>query len=144
MEAQHLSDMWSLVAGADAHFESVARLNSADPALSQHTSVEEGIARSIRECDETKSLLGPTRASPERMRSGRALGKSRKTLTFRLSITSHHRFRRSRPNHKPSGSPDDRRARGQDSGLSFARQSFTMGNHRVEVPFHSRRGRICL
>ena len=58
MEAQHLSDMWSLVARADAHFEGVARLNSADPALSQHTSVEEGIARSIRECDEAKSLLG--------------------------------------------------------------------------------------
>ena len=50
--------MWSLVAGADTHFEGVARLNSADPALSQHTSVEEGIARSIRECDEAKSLLG--------------------------------------------------------------------------------------
>jgi hypothetical protein len=58
MEAQHLSDMWSLVAGADAHFESVARLNSADPALSQHTSVEEGIARSIRECDEPEAFLG--------------------------------------------------------------------------------------
>jgi hypothetical protein len=46
------------VAGADTNFEGVAGLNSADPALSQHTSVEEGIARSIRECDEAKSLLG--------------------------------------------------------------------------------------
>ena len=44
--------------GAYTNFENFARLNSADPALNQHASVQKGIARSIGEFDETKSLFG--------------------------------------------------------------------------------------
>src|SRR5271165_1608595 len=50
----------------------------------------------------------------------------------------------SRPTHKSSGSPDDPRSGGRDSLLDFARQPFTMSNHRVEILFHSRRGSVCL
>jgi hypothetical protein len=39
--------MWSFVAEADPHFEGFARLNSSDPALAQHASMEERIARSV-------------------------------------------------------------------------------------------------
>jgi hypothetical protein len=58
IDAQHLGDVRPFVARADTNFERFSRLNSANSAFSKHTSVEEGIARSIRECDETKSLVG--------------------------------------------------------------------------------------
>ena len=45
------------MAGADAHFEAFARLNSADAVLGQHASMQERIARPIGECNETKSLF---------------------------------------------------------------------------------------
>ena len=44
IDAQHFGDVWPLVTWADTHFESFARLDSADPALSQQTPVKEGIA----------------------------------------------------------------------------------------------------
>jgi hypothetical protein len=46
------------VSGTDPDFEGFSLLNSANSALSKHTSVEEGIARSIRECDEPNPLSG--------------------------------------------------------------------------------------
>ena len=44
--------------GADTHFEGLARLNNADPALSQDASMHESVARTVREFNEAKSLLG--------------------------------------------------------------------------------------
>ena len=44
--------------GADPHFEGFARLNSSDPALGQHASMQESIARPIREFNEAKPLFG--------------------------------------------------------------------------------------
>jgi hypothetical protein len=46
------------VSGTDAHFERFARLRGVDPALSEDTPMEEGIARPIREFNKTKSLVG--------------------------------------------------------------------------------------
>jgi hypothetical protein len=59
-------------------------------------------------------------------------------------MTPAHRFRRPRPNHKAPGSPDGRRSSRRDAGFDFARQPFTMSNHRVEILFHSGRGGVCL
>jgi len=53
--------MWSLVAGADTHFEGFSWLDGSDPTLGQHSSMKESIARSIGEFDEPKRLL---RAEP--------------------------------------------------------------------------------
>jgi len=50
--------MWPLVAGADPHFEGFAGLNSGDPTLAQHASMQERIARPIGEFNEAKSLFG--------------------------------------------------------------------------------------
>ena len=50
--------MRPLVAGADPHFEGFARLNSGDPTLGQHASMQKRIARPIGEFNETKSLFG--------------------------------------------------------------------------------------
>ena len=50
--------MRSLVAGADAHFEGFAGLDSGDPALGQHASMQERIARPIGEFNKAKSLFG--------------------------------------------------------------------------------------
>ena len=44
--------------GPYTNFQGFARLNSAYPVLSQHASVQEGIARPIGEFDETKPLVG--------------------------------------------------------------------------------------
>ena len=46
------------MAGADSNFEGFSRLYGADPTPGQQAPMKEGIARSIRECDEAKSLLG--------------------------------------------------------------------------------------
>ena len=53
--------MWSLVSRTDTDFEGFSGLHSVDAALSQQAPVEEGIPRSIRECDESKPLV---RAEP--------------------------------------------------------------------------------
>jgi hypothetical protein len=46
------------VAGADTHFESFTGLDSADPVLSEEAAMQEGVAGTIGEFDEAKSLLG--------------------------------------------------------------------------------------
>src|SRR5215469_17256179 len=50
--------MWPLVTRADTHFEGLARLNSADPALSQHACMQEAVTGPIGKFNETKSLFG--------------------------------------------------------------------------------------
>jgi hypothetical protein len=50
--------MRPFVAGADPHFEGFARLNSVDPALGQHASMQERVARPIGEFNEAKPLFG--------------------------------------------------------------------------------------
>jgi hypothetical protein len=46
------------VSGTDAHFEGFARLNSGDPTLGQHASMQKRIARTIEKFNEAKSLFG--------------------------------------------------------------------------------------
>jgi len=58
IHAEHLGDVWSFMTGAYTKFEGFARLNSADPALNQHASVEEGVTGPIREFNKAKALLG--------------------------------------------------------------------------------------
>ena len=60
--------------GADAHLEGFSWLYAADPALGQHASVKESIARPIGQLEETKSLFKaePFNSSAD-WRSGRCL-----------------------------------------------------------------------
>jgi transposase len=43
IDAQCLSDVWTLVMRADTNFEGFAQLNSVNPALGQHTSMQESV-----------------------------------------------------------------------------------------------------
>jgi hypothetical protein len=46
------------VSWTDEHFEGFTQLHGVNPALSQHASMKEGIARPIGEFDEAKSFFG--------------------------------------------------------------------------------------
>jgi hypothetical protein len=58
IDAQYFGDVWPLVTWAVTHFESFARLDSADPAVSQQAPMKKGVARSVREFDEAEAFLG--------------------------------------------------------------------------------------
>ena len=49
--------MWPFVSWNDAHFEGFARLHGIVSPLSEHTHMEEGVARPIEEFDEAKAFL---------------------------------------------------------------------------------------
>jgi len=59
--------VWSFVAGADPHFEGLARFNGSDPTLGQHASMKEGVAGPIREFNKAKPFFGaePFNDSPD-------------------------------------------------------------------------------
>ena len=58
IDAQHLGDVWPLVAGTNTHLDLLARLHSGDPTLGQHASMKEGVARPIGEFNEAKPFFG--------------------------------------------------------------------------------------
>ena len=64
--------MRPFVSRTDAHFEGFTRLHGVDPALSEHTPMEEGVARPIEEFDEAKAFLGiePLHDSADRWTRG--------------------------------------------------------------------------
>jgi hypothetical protein len=61
IDAQYFGDVRPLVTRANSNFESFARLDSADSALSEQGAMQESVAGPVREFDEAKSLL---RAEP--------------------------------------------------------------------------------
>jgi hypothetical protein len=57
IDAQHLGDVWPFVPWTDAHFDGITRLHGIVSALSEHTPMEEGIARPIEEFYEANAFL---------------------------------------------------------------------------------------